>query len=198
MPAGEDEDMTRTQGDGAGKAVRPAVVPPPDGDEIAQFWHLARGRAGLGRLAVLIGTGSRAGVPPVAWAFADTPDEADRLLGLVLDGRKTATTTALWELEDAGQAPPAPGDLAIVVDGRGHPRALLRTTAVRTVRLADVDADHARRDAEGDGSLESWTAACTAYLRAAGAASGRAPTPDTAVVLETFEVRFPPRRRARR
>jgi hypothetical protein len=78
--------MTRTHGDGRDGAVEPVVVPAPDGDEIAQFWHLARGRAGLG---------------------------------------------------------------------------------------------------------------CTAYLRRAGAASGRVPTPDTPVVLETFEVRFPPRRRPR-
>src|SRR5690606_4469529 len=39
----------------------------PD-DEITAFWELARGHAGIGRLASVIGPGAAASVPPAAWA----------------------------------------------------------------------------------------------------------------------------------
>jgi len=187
--------MTHPHGEGTGDAdaVEQDAVPVPDGEEIARFWHVARGRAGLGRLAVLIGPGVRASVPPPAWAFGDSPGVADRLLGLVLAGTKTATTTALWELTESGERLPERGDLSIVLDGRGHPRALIRTTAVRVVRFADVDAEHAALEGEGDRSLAGWTARYERYTQP-GAATGEGLGPETPMVLERFEVRFPARR----
>lgn len=193
--------MTHTDGQGShetgagGGAVDGAFVPVPDGDEIATFWQLARGRAGLGRLAEIVGTGARASVPPPAWAFGDDPAEADRRLARVLDRTTTATTVAARELDDAGQPLPEPGDLSIVTDGRGHPRALLRTTHVRRVRFADVDAEHARLEGECDGSLAAWRQVYGAVLRDGAAAVGRTFDDDTEVVLERFEVRFPTRSR---
>ncbi|WP_298458034.1 ASCH domain-containing protein [uncultured Cellulomonas sp.] len=165
----------------------------PDGEEIAAFWELARGRAGLGRLAAVVGTGARASLPPPAWALGDTAEEADAQLARVLARTRTAMTTALWELADADVAPPERGDLSIVVDGRGHPRALIRTTAVRQVRFADVDAEHAAAEGEGDGSLEAWRARYAGRLAQAAAVAGRVLDDDTSVVLEQFEVRFPTR-----
>ncbi len=184
-----------THPDDDGGAVDGASVPVPDGEELAAFWHVARGRAGLGRLAVVIGAGARASVPPPASALGDTPQLADAVLARVLDGTKTATTVTVRELADAGQPPPEPGDLSILVDGRGHPRALVRTTAVRRVRLADVDAEHVAAEGEGDASVAAWTARVTAELRERSWASGADVGPDTEVVLERFEVRYPPRRR---
>ena len=46
--------------------------------------------------------------------------------------------------------------LGIVLDGAGHPRALVVTTEARVVPFDQVDADHARDEGEGDGSLEHW------------------------------------------
>lgn len=189
--------MTHTPGPADADGTREDdVVPVPDGDEIAAFWHLARGRAGLGRLAVLVGTGARASVPPPAWAFGGSPRLADELLALVLDGTKTATTTALVELTDAGEPLPERGDLSIVLDGRGHPRALIRTTDVRVVRFADVDAEHARLEGEDDRSLATWVVEHERYFARVLAAAGRRLDGDTEMVLERFEVRYPPRRRS--
>ena len=173
-----------------------AVVPEPDGEEIAAFWTLARGRAGLGRLAVLIGTGGRAAVPPPVVALADTPRSADRLLEQVLDGTTTATATAAWELTDAGQPLPEPGDLSIVVDGRGHPRALVRTTSVRLLRLADVDAEHVAAEGHGAMTAAEWASRFGEDLRRRAEGTPHVVGPDTDVVLERFEVRFPPHPRA--
>jgi uncharacterized protein YhfF len=177
-------------------AVDASGIPAPDGDEIASFWQLARGRAGLGRLTAIIGTGARASVPPPAWAFGDSPRLADELLDLVLGGTKTATTSALWEYTDAGEPLPERGDLSIVLDGRGHPRALIRTTEVRIVRFADVDAEHAYQEGEDDRSLAAWVTAHERYFQRVAAAAGRTFDGDTEVVLERFELRFPARERS--
>ena len=164
-----------------------------DADEIASFWELARVRAGLGRLAVVTGAGAAASVPPPAWAFGDTPEAADTLVGLVLTGAKTATVSPVAEYEASGATFPSVGDLAIVLDGRAHPRALIRTTGVRVARFMEVDAAHAWAEGEGDRSLESWRAVHEEYYRRSARSGGVEFGPDMELVLETFEVRFPPR-----
>ena len=58
------------------------------------------------------------------------------------------------------------------------------------MRFADVDAEHARLEGEGDGSLAAWAAAHEPRLREVAARTGRAFGPDVEVVLERFEVRF--------
>jgi uncharacterized protein YhfF len=142
---------------------------------------------------VLVGTGARASVAPPAWAFGDSPRLADELLDLVLGGVKTATTSALWEYTDTGEPLPERGDLSIVLDGGGHPRALIRTTEVRTTRFADVDAEHAYLEGEDDRSLAAWTTAHQTYFGRVAARAGRVFDGDTEVVLERFELRFPAR-----
>ncbi|HUX69917.1 MAG TPA: ASCH domain-containing protein [Cellulomonadaceae bacterium] len=164
-----------------------------DPDEIASFWELARGRAGFARLAVVTGTGAAASVVPPAWAFGDVPEIADELVALVLAGVKTATVSPLWEYQVSGTEVPAVGDLSIVLDGRAHPRALIRTSAVRTARFDEVDAAHAWAEGEGDRSLESWRAEHEAYYRRLMATRGVEFRPDMELVLEAFELRFPPR-----
>lgn len=190
---------------------------------IAAFWADAKVRAKLNRIEVYAGPGVSDTVPPPAWSFGDDPRMADELLGLVLEGRKTATASALRDYEDeareraradldAGDHPargglmvdtdldlalPQPGLLSILLDGAGHPRALIRTTEVSTVRFADVTAEHALREGEGDGSLEHWRHAHQEFF------ARTSPDPvddDTPVVLERFEVLVPAsaRRAARR
>ncbi len=166
-----------------------------DPDEIASFWELARGRAGLARLAVVTGAGATASVAPPAWAFGDTPEIADGLLDLVLAGVKTATVSPVWEYEASGASVPSVGDLSIVLDGRAHPRALIRTSAVRTARFDQVDEAHAWAEGEGDRSLASWRVEHEAYYRRLMGRRGLEFRPDMVLVLEAFEVRFPPRSR---
>lgn len=146
-----------------------------DDAEISRFWADARVRGGLNPAGAYLGANVSETLPPPAWSFGSTPEEADRLLDLVLAGRKTATASALHEYEQEAAARaggdgtaegdtlvrtdvdvvlPEPGLLSIVLDGRDVPRALIRTTHVDVVRLGDVDEDHARR--EGEGSLEEW------------------------------------------
>ena len=166
-------------------------LPETDPDEIASFWELARGRVGLGRLTAVTGAGVAASVPPPAWAFGDSPRVADELLDLVLAGTKTATTGALWEYEEAAGSIPVRGDLSIVLDGRSHPRALIRTTEVKVARFDQVDVEHARLEGEDDLSLERWRVEHERYFRRVLRDAGRTFSETMPVVLEQFELRFP-------
>ena len=165
--------------------------------ELVDFWELARQHVGLDRLDVITGPDSAGKVPPPAFAFGDTPELADEALALVLAGTKRATSSAVSEYASQGEEIPAVGDLSIVLDGRGHPRVLVRTTAVEVVAFGAVDAEHALLEGEGDLSLEAWRSAQRAFAgRAATAgadAAGVALDDATPLVLERFEVRFPAR-----
>jgi uncharacterized protein YhfF len=162
----------------------------PDGvpDELADFWQVARVRAGLGKVAAVTGPGVTATMVPPTWSFGDGPELADRLLALVLDGVKTATAGAEVEYAQSGEPLPVKGDVSIVVDSAGHPGALIRTTRVDVVPFDAVDDSHAYAEGEGDRTLATWRAEHERYWRRT---LGPAFAPDLRVVLERFELLYP-------
>lgn len=163
----------------------------PDDGALAQFWEVARVRAGIDRIGVVVGASALGAVAPPAWSFGDSPALADALLDLVLSGQKRATATALWEFELGEEPRPSAGDLSIVLDGAGRPRALIRTTAVRVERFCDVDAEFAAAEGEDDGSLESWRREHEAYWRRLAQTEGGQPfSAEMPVLLEEFEVLY--------
>ena len=160
-------------------------------DEVVAFWEAARARAKIGRLPVVTGVGVAAAMAPPAWSFGDNPRLADELLALVLAGRKTGTATAVPELDATGEAMPRVGELSIILDGAGHPRALIRTTGVRVVRLGDVDEEFAASEGEGDGTLASWRADHERYWGRTLAGTGTPIDDELPVICETFELLYP-------
>lgn len=158
-----------------------------DRTPVEAFWELARFHAKLNAAPTYFGPTPLEVVPPPAWAFGAEPELADELLGLVLSGAKTATASALWDYEQDGDPLPEPGTLSILLDGSGHPRALIQATEVRIVPFDEVDEEHARLEGEGDGSLAHWRTAHEQYFRRA-ATDDRAFGPDMPVVLERFRV----------
>lgn len=124
---------------------------------------------------------------PEAWAFGATPEQADELLALVLDGTKTATASTLWDYEAAGEPLPQVGELAIVLDGVGRPRAVLETTDVQVVPFDQVDAAHAYAEGEGDRSLEYWRREHERFWRT-HSEGPRGFAPDMPVVCERIRV----------
>lgn len=154
-------------------------------DPIVEYWESVRAKAKIGRVASVIGPGALASVPPVAMALGDTPELADELLGMLVAGRKRAIATAVAEL--GGAEPPEPGNLTIVLDGAGYPRAFIRTTAVTQVAFRDVTPDFA--EAAGAESLEDWRAEHQEYW--ARVLGEGAFDEDMPVLCETFEVLDP-------
>lgn len=158
-----------------------------DDDELDAFWALAREHADLAGVPVYTGVNPVRTLRPPAWSFGATPEQADELLALVLDGIKTATASSFDDYAAEGEDPPVPGTLSIVLDGAGHPRALVVTTDVRTVPFHQVEADHAWEEGEGDRSLEHWRAVHERFFTE-HASGFRADMP---VLLERFRVLYP-------
>jgi uncharacterized protein YhfF len=125
-------------------------------DEIVEFWRTGRQRLGLGDLSSVMGEWAQGVLVPPVWTFQD----ADAALDAILAGRKTATSAILADLAQLGsEGVPERGDVAIVLDGAGHPRALVRADAVRTRRVDEVDAEHAGAELgvqPSDEALARW------------------------------------------
>jgi uncharacterized protein YhfF len=123
-------------------------------------------------------------------SFGDTPKLADELLNLVIAGTKRATTSLPRDYASSGV--PKPGDFSIVLDGRGTPRCILRTLDVEIKAMGEVGASFAWDEGEGDRSLAWWRSAHVRYFKRQGARDGFEVDDATMVVLERFEVVWPP------
>ncbi|MFF1379513.1 ASCH domain-containing protein [Streptomyces sp. NPDC058308] len=82
----------------------------------------------------------------------------DQLVAAVLDGSKTSTTGLVADYEHAGDALPAVGERALVVDSDDRPVGVIETTEVRLAPLADVDLAHAVDEGEGYTTVAQWRA----------------------------------------
>lgn len=149
--------------------------------DVATFWTQARDSLGYTAQNEI----------PGAWAFGDSPAMADELLDLVLAGTKTATASALWDYEAEDEPVPEPGDLSIILDGAGAPRAVIETVEVRVRPMKEVDAAFAYDEGEDDRTLASWWDAHERFFRRYLPRIGRDFDPAMPVVLERFRLRHP-------
>lgn len=129
----------------------------------------------------------RGSLPPVGW-FGDSAELAGELGELVRQGRKTATAGLLWAWEADQGGPPAVGQREVVVDWAGNPLVVIELTEVRVVPFLDVDAEFARDEGEGDGSLAYWRAAHHSYFGRECARLGKQQREDLPVVCIRFLV----------
>ena len=148
-------------------------------EAVAAFWADARAR--VPELPV---------AAPEAWAFGSTVAHADGLLELVLSGVKTGTASAVWDYEAAEERMPEAGDLSIILDGAGRPRAVIRTTLAQVVPFDEVDDAHAHAEGEGDRTLQAWREIHEHYWRQ-HSANPHGFAPDMPVLCERFELVLP-------
>ena len=127
----------------------------------------------------------------VVVAFGDDPQTADELLKLVLAGTKRATASLL---RDYGEGCPLPrvGDFVMVVDSRGRPGAIWRTTWVGIAPLIEVDDGFAWDEGEGDRSRAFWLEAHRRYFGRRAAREGFVMHDRIETVFERFEIVWPP------
>lgn len=150
-----------------------------DPSAIAEYWERVRADAPALPEAV-----------PGAWAFGATPEHADALLALVLEGVKTGTASSLWDYEATGDPQPYLGEFSIILDGSGEPRAVIETTSLSIVPFDAVTAEHAHAEGEGDRTLDYWRASHERYWRAYSE-NPRGFAPDMPVICERFRVIHP-------
>jgi len=113
------------------------------------------------------------------FSFGDSPKLADELLALVLSGAKRATCWA----ESQGLLSAEVGKAMVVLDGRGVPRAVVRTIELTKRRFDEVDVAFARDEGEGDRSLQYWREAHRRYFTRLGRYA-----PDMMLWCERFEL----------
>ena len=121
--------------------------------------------------------------------FAHPGPLRDALVASILDGTKTSTTSLHAEYAAEGEALPQAGDRGAVVDSEEQVVAVIETTAVDVVRLADVPAGHARAEGEGHESVAEWRRDHEQFWDEHGVAVDD----DTLVVLQRFRVVDRPR-----
>jgi uncharacterized protein YhfF len=123
--------------------------------------------------------------------IGDTEQSADEGAALIKQGRKTTTSSLLWEYEVANRPLPQVGSLSIVEDGRGTPVCIVETTWVAIKEFAEVDAQFAYDYGEWDCTLESWRAHCWGYYEAQCRSLGKLATVEMPLVCERFRVVYP-------
>ena len=92
---------------------------------------------------------------PIA-EFAFPGPLRDQLVAAILAGTKTTTSGLVVSYEHDQEPLPHPGLRQAVVDSDGNPVAVIETTGVRVLRLADVDLVHALGEGEGYTSVADW------------------------------------------
>jgi len=153
----------------------------PYSAEILDFWKKVKKETGI------------SGEFQDAWGFGENPQLMDGLLALVLKGKKRTTTTLVKEMELEGSPEPKVGEHSIILDGSGRPRAIIRTVCIRRARFCEVDEEHAYWEGEDDRTLESYRREHIKYYRRRGEALGFTFSENMEVILERFEVVYPPR-----
>lgn len=126
--------------------------------------------------------------PYTAWAFGGDPD---KLAELTRRGVKTATSSVCPLYASEGEPLPEAGTYSVILDSREKAVCVIRTEAVETVPFREVGADHARREGEGDLSLDYWRAVHERFFQAEMAAAGLAFDEATPVVCERFRRVWP-------
>jgi uncharacterized protein YhfF len=129
---------------------------------------------------------------PVA-EFAFPGPLRDQLVAAIVTGGKTTTTGLVADYETENEPLPRPGLRQVVVDSAGNPVAVIETTAVRVMRLGDVDLAHALGEGEGYTSVPEWRAGHerfwhSAEMRRALGDPEFTVDDDTLVVAQTFRL----------
>ena len=116
----------------------------------------------------------------------------DRLVGAVLTGAKTGTSSLLADWRRDGEALPSVGERQVVVDSDGAQVAVIEIVAVEVLRLGAVDDRIARAEGEEYSTAVDWRAEHERFWTEEVVPGWRDPPvldEDTQVVVEWFCVR---------
>jgi uncharacterized protein YhfF len=119
-------------------------------------------------------------LPPMELGYART-ELRQKLVDAVLRGEKTAT--AGLHADVAPREPlPRVGDRFALLDVDDQPVAVVETTEVRVVRVADIDLEFARDEGEGFETVADWRRAHERFW------ADREIGDDTLIVAERFKL----------
>ncbi len=90
-----------------------------------------------------------------AWQMGDSPELASELANLIKKGIKTASCGSFASYQQEESAPRI-GSYNIILDGQNVPVCVIRLVSLQLVRFCDINEEFARKEGEGDLSLEYW------------------------------------------
>ena len=90
-----------------------------------------------------------------AWQMWDSPELASELANLIKKGIKTASCGSFASYQQEESAPRI-GSYNIILDGQNVPVCVIRLVSLQLVRFCDINEEFARKEGEGDLSLEYW------------------------------------------
>jgi len=107
---------------------------------------------------------------------------------LVLDGKKTATSSLKYWYESDKEPIPKVGHLQVVTTWSGEPICLIEIVLVEECKYCDVTASFAYCEGEGDRSLKWWQNAHWDFFIKECKELNITPSKDMMLVLEKFRV----------
>lgn len=129
--------------------------------------------------------------PFQVWHFGNTPEMADELCNLVLEGKKTATGSLSSDYEKNPEDAPVLHGYSVVTDFDGKPKCVVQTTEVRVVPFNEVDAEFAFDEGEGDQSLDYWREVHWDYFSKSSVETGVELSLEMPVICERFRLLYP-------
>ena len=114
-------------------------------------------------------------------------ESANKLLEMVLIGKKKATTSSLesWKINNLGS--PKVGDYSIVTDWNGTPRCVIQTKNIIIIPFREMTYEICQREGE-DECLETWRQNHVNFFAEEGNEMGYEFTEDMMIVFEDFKV----------
>ncbi|WP_342471536.1 ASCH domain-containing protein [Metasolibacillus sp. FSL H7-0170] len=109
---------------------------------------------------------------------------ADWLANLVVEGKKTATTSGYMFYELENEALPQSGEYYIVLNGQEEPVAVIQIQSVEVVPMNEVTVDFAL--AEGEGDYQFWWDAHEKFFTELLKTYNKKFSPNMLVVCERF------------
>ena len=131
--------------------------------------------------------------PYGAFAFGNTEAMADELAHLVLQGKKTGTSSGyeLYFLPGETETVPQIGQIDVVLDGCEQPVCVVQNIAVTVLPFKEVSDEHARKEGEGDLSLDYWRRVHIEFFKPYYAEVNLEFSEETQVLYEEFKVIYP-------
>lgn len=131
--------------------------------------------------------------PYGAFAFGNTEAMADELAQLVLQGKKTGTSSGYELFFLPGETEPVPqtGQIDILLDGREQPVGVIQNIEVTVLPFKEVSDEQARKEGEGDLSLDYWRRVHIEFFEPYYAEANLDFSEETQVLYEEFKLIYP-------
>jgi uncharacterized protein YhfF len=124
----------------------------------------------------------------ISWHFCSDKKSANDLATLVKKGIKTATSLLYLLYELGGEEIPKKRNMNVITDWDGRAQAATETISVNLVSFEDVNKDFAKKEGEGDRSLDYWRKVHLEFFTKELLNLGRGFSENMLIVCEKFKL----------